>query len=146
VIAAEVGHLDLAYAYWAETALTDLRDLHGNTGGGLHIAALAGAWTVAVAGFGGMRDHGGRVTFAPRLPAAVSRLSFRLNFLRRCLLVDIRADAATYDLLAGDDLQTSHYGETLTLTAGVPVTRPIPPPPAVEPVAQPPGCGPLRRQ
>ena len=46
----------------------DLRDLEHNTRDGLHIASLAGAWIAAVAGFGGMRDHGGELTFAPRLP------------------------------------------------------------------------------
>ena len=76
VIAAEVGHLDLAYDYFAEAALMDLDDLEHNTRDGLHIASLAGAWIAAVAGFGGMRDHGGRLSFAPRLPPALSRLAF----------------------------------------------------------------------
>ena len=68
VIAAEVGHLDLAYDYFAEAALIDLENLERNTRDGLHIASLAGAWIVAVAGFGGMRDHDGALSFAPRLP------------------------------------------------------------------------------
>ena len=68
VVAAETGHLQLAYDYWAEAALTDLQNLHHNSGHGLHIASLAGGWTVAVAGFGGMRDHNGELTFGPRLP------------------------------------------------------------------------------
>ena len=42
VMAAEVGHLDLAYDYFAEAALTDLHDLHHNVRNGLHIASLAG--------------------------------------------------------------------------------------------------------
>ena len=40
VIAAEVGHLDLAHDYWAETAFTDLHNLHDNVDDGVHIAAL----------------------------------------------------------------------------------------------------------
>ena len=60
VIAAEVGHLDLAYDYACEAALMDLHDLEHNTRDGLHIASLAGAWIALVAGFGGMRDHDGR--------------------------------------------------------------------------------------
>ena len=47
----------------------------------MHIAALAGGWTVAVAGFGGMRDHDGRLTFAPRLPPLLDRLVFRCGSL-----------------------------------------------------------------
>jgi len=129
----------------AETALADLHDLHSNPGSGLHIAALAGAWTVAVVGFGGMRDHGGRLTFAPRLPAAL-RLSFRLLFQGRCLLVDITPVEATYHLLEGDALPTAHHGEELTVAAGAPVTGPIPAAPTAEPVTQPASRGPGRRR
>src|ERR1051325_8255434 len=39
VIAAEVGHLDLAYEYLVEAALLDLDDLEHNTRDGIHIAA-----------------------------------------------------------------------------------------------------------
>ena len=56
VIAAEVGHLDLAYDYLAEAALIDLRRPASTTPrDGLHIASLAGAWIALVRGFGGMR-------------------------------------------------------------------------------------------
>lgn len=44
VLAAEVGHLELAYDYAGEAALMDLRDLQRNTRDGVHIASLAGAW------------------------------------------------------------------------------------------------------
>src|SRR5688500_18463454 len=48
VIAAEIGHLDLAYDYFGEAALMDLHDLRRNTRDGIHIASLAGAWIAAV--------------------------------------------------------------------------------------------------
>src|SRR5262249_32436872 len=78
VVAAEVGHLELAYDYFAEAAFIDLHDLEHNTRDGLHIASLAGACIAAVAGLGGLRDQGDRVSFAPRLPARLDRLAFRL--------------------------------------------------------------------
>jgi len=53
VIAAETGHLDLAYDYLAETALMDIDDLEHNTRDGLHIAALAGSWIALVQGLAG---------------------------------------------------------------------------------------------
>src|SRR5271157_4606733 len=68
VLAAEVGHLRLAFDYVAEAALMDLQDLEHNVRNGLHIAALASTWVALVAGFGGMRDHSGTLEFAPRLP------------------------------------------------------------------------------
>ena len=48
VLAAEVGHLELAHDYMCEAALIDLQDLHENTRDGLHIASLAGAWIALV--------------------------------------------------------------------------------------------------
>ena len=43
IVAAETGHLELAYDYLGEAALMDLHDLEHNTRDGLHIASLAGA-------------------------------------------------------------------------------------------------------
>ena len=83
IVAAEVGHLDLAYDYFRETAFVDLHDLAGNTADGLHLASLAGAWLVAVAGFGGMRDHGDMLAFARACPRQLTRLSFRLLYRGR---------------------------------------------------------------
>jgi alpha,alpha-trehalose phosphorylase len=80
VIAAEVGQLELAYDYFAEAALMDLDNLEHNTRDGLHIAPLAGAWIVAVAGFGGMGDHDGALSFKPRLPERLTRLAFGISF------------------------------------------------------------------
>src|SRR5919197_4073639 len=96
VIAAEVGHLELAYDYFGEAALIDLDDLQHNTRDGLHIAALAGAWIAAVAGFGGMRASRRGLTFRPRLPVALTRLRFRLLRRGRRLRVDVRHGEVTY--------------------------------------------------
>ena len=41
IVAAEVGHLEVAYDYFGETALIDLRDSAFNTRDGLHLASLA---------------------------------------------------------------------------------------------------------
>jgi alpha,alpha-trehalose phosphorylase len=145
VVAAEVGHLELAYDYFGETALIDLRDLADNTGSGVHVASLAGAWTVAVAGFGGMRDYDGELTFAPRLPARLQRLAFRLLFRGRCVKVEATAAGATYTLADGEPLELAHHGERFTLRQGQPMTHAIPPAP-VRPTPVPPrGREPTRR-
>ena len=80
VLAAEVGHLELAHAYVREAAFMDLEDLEHNTRDGLHIASLAGAWLGMVCGFGGLRDHDGQLSFAPRLPAALTGLAFTVRW------------------------------------------------------------------
>ncbi len=145
VLAAEVGHLQLAYDYWAEAALGDMHNLHHNSHHGLHIASLAGAWTVAVAGFGGMRDHDGRLTFAPRLPPGIDGLRFRLLYRGRSLRVEITDGEAVYVVRSGDPLTVWHHGEQIEVGADGAVVRPIPPLPQVEPVQQPFGKKPRRR-
>ncbi|TYP89163.1 glycoside hydrolase family 65 protein [Blastococcus xanthinilyticus] len=145
VVAAETGHLELAYDYWAEAALTDLQNLHHNSGHGLHIASLAGGWTVAVAGFGGLRDHGGELSFAPRLPPRIRRLRFRVVYRGRRLTVTVEPERATYRLVDGDPLHIRHHGRAV-LVDHSDVVLDVPPAPAVEPVRQPPGREPRRRR
>jgi alpha,alpha-trehalose phosphorylase len=145
IVAAEVGHLELAYDYFGEAALMDLHDLEHNTRDGVHIASLAGTWLAAVAGFGGMRDHDGFLSFAPRVPARLQRFSFRLRFRDRKLKVEAVNGQATYTLLEGEPLALSHYDEPITLATGAAETRPIPPVPEREAPSQPPGREPQRR-
>ncbi|HEY2218212.1 MAG TPA: glycoside hydrolase family 65 protein [Gaiellaceae bacterium] len=145
VMAAEVGHLDLAYDYFGEAALMDLHDLEHNTRDGVHIASLAGAWLVAVAGFGGMRDHGGKLSFVPRLPPRLERLTFRLLFRGRRLKVVVTKREAVYTLLDGPPLEITHHGEPIELPADAEVTRGIPPAPERPAPRQPPGRAPIRR-
>jgi alpha,alpha-trehalose phosphorylase len=124
VLAAETGHLELAHDYLAEAALLDLRAGGEASGDGLHIAACAGSWMALVMGFGGLRDHGGRLAFAPRLPQHLPRLSFRLRWRESSLRVTVTPDAATYEV-SGPPIEISHHGETITVADG-PVTRPVP--------------------
>jgi alpha,alpha-trehalose phosphorylase len=126
VIAAEVGRLELAHDYFAEAALMDIDDLEHNVRDGVHIASLAGAWIVAVAGFGGMRDQGGQLTFAPRLPETLERLSFGVIYVGSRLRVDIHDGRARYQLNSGPPLELRHHGECLTVAHGSPAELPIP--------------------
>ncbi|MEV0895384.1 glycosyl hydrolase family 65 protein [Actinoplanes sp. NPDC049802] len=149
VLAAEVGHLELAHDYIGEAALTDLYDLHRNTRDGLHIASLAGAWISLVAGLGGMRDHDGVLSFAPRLPGRIERLAFSLLWRGLRLHVTVRPTEAVYTLRTGNGdakVELWHHGERLVLTTAAPVTRPIPPiTPLTGPPEQPPGRRPVHR-
>ncbi|WP_335982583.1 glycoside hydrolase family 65 protein [Streptomyces sp. CA2R106] len=146
VIAAEVGHLQLAYDYLGETAMMDLEDLENNARDGLHIAALAGTWTALVAGFGGMRlFNGDSIRFAPRLPDALSRVAFRLDFRGRRLRVEVKRTSATYALAAGEPIEILHYEQPFTLTAEHPVVRDLPEVVHREAPQQPPGRAPRRR-
>ncbi|RGC68261.1 Alpha,alpha-trehalose phosphorylase [Micromonospora sp. MW-13] len=147
VMAAEVGYLELAHRYLREAALMDLHDLNENTRDGVHMASLAGAWIALVAGFGGLRDHDGLLTFAPRLPSRLGRLEFSLQWRGMRLRVDVRPHQTTYALrhnCTDEVVELRHHGEKVRVTCAEPVTVPVPPfdPPGSEP-EQPPGRAPL---
>ncbi|MEV6492353.1 glycosyl hydrolase family 65 protein [Actinoplanes sp. NPDC051633] len=147
VMCAEVGHLDLAHDYAWEAALVDLRDLHANTRDGLHMASLAGAWSTVVEGFGGLREDGSTLTLAPRLPAGITGLRFRLRHSGLRLLVEVDHETARVSLRDGADgrLPIRLYDEPVEVSAGEPVVRPVV---ALKPLLprpeQPPGYAPER--
>jgi alpha,alpha-trehalose phosphorylase len=141
VMAAEVGHLELAYDYLAEAAFMDLQDREHNTKDGLHIASLAGAWTALVGGFGGMRagqDGSSGLSFSPKLPPGIIGLSFRMRYRGRIVHVAIRSSEATYSLLAGEPLPITHHGQSVTVGPDE-VTLEIPPPVPMPAPTQPAG-------
>ena len=146
VVAAEVGHVELAFDYFGEAALMDLEDLEHNVRDGVHMASLAGAWMVPVAGFGGMRDHPSMgLSFAPRLPSRITKLRFRMRYRGRLLEVTLVHHSATYELLEGEELKILERGEELTLEPGKVETRPIPDLPPVPRPKQPAGREPMPR-
>jgi alpha,alpha-trehalose phosphorylase len=124
----------------------DLDDLEHNTRDGIHIASVAGTWIAAVAGFGGMRDHGGELSFSPRLPAALTRLKFRLMYRGTSLRVEVDAGHARYSVVDGKSLEIHHHGsrETIepgkTLELAIPHLHPRPAP------SQPAGRAPTKRR
>jgi alpha,alpha-trehalose phosphorylase len=123
----------------------DLHDLEHNTRDGVHIASLAGAWIAAVAGFGGMRDHDGQLTFAPRLPSRLERIAFRLRFRGTRLKVDVYKTHAVYTLLDGAPLEIEHHGQKISISSKEPVELAIPPAPERPTPDQPRGRAPKRR-
>jgi alpha,alpha-trehalose phosphorylase len=145
VMAAEIGHLDLAYDYLVEAALLDLEDLEHNTRDGIHIAAVAGAWIALVQGFGGARIGADGLSFAPRLPRQLDRLAFRLRYRGNRLQVTTRRRTARYELLDGSTVDLSHHGKRFTLTSDEQVALRIPPAPRRPKPKQPPGREPYRR-
>ncbi|MEZ0163842.1 glycoside hydrolase family 65 protein [Kineococcus sp. LSe6-4] len=128
ITVAEVGHLDLAHDYVYEAATVDLRNLHHNTGDGLHIASLAGTWLALVHGLGGMRDSGGTLRFDPHLPPGLSRLRFTVRWRAAKLCVDVTGTEVTYTVRDhGSSIDLRHGEEELTVRSGQPVTRPVTP-------------------
>jgi alpha,alpha-trehalose phosphorylase len=149
VLAAEVGHLDLARAYLDEAALMDLYDLEHNTGDGLHMASLAGALTAMVAGFGGLRDYGGELSFRPRLAPGLNGFRYSIALRGSRLGVEVRDSEAAYKLLEGGPVRFTHWDEEVELAEGDERVLEIPPPAdeSEQPCpGQPPGREPGKRR
>jgi alpha,alpha-trehalose phosphorylase len=149
VVAAEVGHVALAYDYLAEAALMDIEDLEHNTKDGLHVASLAGTWIALVAGLGGMRQRGETLAFAPRLPEGITRLAFNLEFRGRRLRVETTPSTTRYQVLRGDALELFHFDQSLTIALNEPAlfetTHADQSNPMLDALTQPFGRAPLRR-
>lgn len=117
IMAAEVGHQDLALDYFLTGLYVDLADLHKNTKDGVHIASAGGVWNGLVAGFGGMRFNGGEISFDPRLPEEWPALEFPLTVRGSRFTVRITKDRIDFTLEEGDGLEVSVRGETVRITS-----------------------------
>ncbi|WP_207454355.1 glycoside hydrolase family 65 protein [Herbiconiux sp. SYSU D00978] len=122
IIAAEVGYQTLASHYFLSALYVDLADLHGNTADGIHVASTGGVWSALAMGFGGMRDHGGDITFDPRLPADWRSLTFRVTLHGTRVRVRLTADTIRFEVEHGDKAELAVRGEYVEVTAGNPVS------------------------
>lgn len=125
IVASEIGYQEEAYEYFRYAVLMDLADIGGNVRDGAHIAAIGGTWMALIYGFAGLRDHGGVLSFSPRLPAQWTGMRFRLH-VRGCRLeVDLDHAAATYTLRDGGRLVIRHQQKEIVLTEEEPLSMPI---------------------
>lgn len=118
ILAAEVGDLDKATTYFEETLRVDVDDLHGNTGHGLHMAAMAGSWLALTWGFGGLRVINGLPAFSPQLPARWRGYRFGLRWRGAQLRVSVDQDGVIYSLTEGHSLTFRHNSQTHRLSSG----------------------------
>lgn len=118
IVACEVGYQELALRYFRRALYVDLADLHHNTSDGVHIASAGGVWSALVGGFGGMRDHNGRITIDPRLPDAWDELIYRLTLQGARVRVEVRRDEVVLTLESGREMKLTVQGRDVTVTGG----------------------------
>lgn len=123
-VAARVGDLSRAEHYWRITALTDLENLFGNTGHGLHMAALAGAWSALAMGFAGLKIIEDALCFDPRPMPDIGPYGFCLRFRQSLIEIKVTDQAAVYRVLEGAAIMLRHCGETIAL-GEAPCQRPL---------------------
>jgi trehalose/maltose hydrolase-like predicted phosphorylase len=111
VVAARLGHTDLALRFFQQTAAIDLADTHVAIDGGVHIAALGGIWMIAILGFAGLSIRSDGIAIDPQLPAGWRSVAFAVQWHGRRLR--LRIDGAHEALEA-----TLEAGKPMTLTVG----------------------------
>jgi len=89
-LAARLGDAEVAYQHFIHATRTDLRDVRGNAGDGIHAATAGGIWQAVVFGFGGVRLSSEGLTTDPHLPPHWTRLKFRLYHQGECYTFDLR--------------------------------------------------------
>ncbi|MBM6400612.1 glycoside hydrolase family 65 protein [Phycicoccus sonneratiae] len=123
VVAAEVGHHEVALRYFHEALYVDLANRHDNTVDGLHVASAGGVWAALVGGFGGMRDHGGALRFDPRLPQGWESLTFRLTWRGTRIRLRLTAAELAIEVEEGDaPVPVEVRGEAYSVGPDAPVT------------------------
>ncbi len=125
IVAAEVGHRDPAWRYFLHSLYLDLRDTHGNTADGVHIANAGGAWAAIVCGFAGMRDSELGLRFDPDLPDAWSAVRIRLVRRGTRFQVELGPDQLTIRVLDGDPLPVITGDEVQPLAVGQELVIPV---------------------
>ncbi len=124
IVAAQIGHHDLAWSYFQQALYLDLADAHGNTADGVHVANAGGIWSCVVNGFAGVTETGDVFSIDPRLPAQWNRLAFRLHRHDSVVAITVMPDHATVTVEAGNPIPVStddgivmvDPGESLTIT------------------------------
>jgi trehalose/maltose hydrolase-like predicted phosphorylase len=110
LVAARLGHTDMALRYLRKSAEADL-DRDPNSAGGVRIAGLGAVWQAVVLGFAGLDLAGDPPSLAPKLPPAWRSLSFRFCWRGRSVAVRI-ADGTVQATLAAGNAMDLDIGRT----------------------------------
>ncbi len=108
--AARLGKTQKALEYFEENLLIDLKNLHGNTDHGGHMAAMAGSWQALVYGFGGMEIKNGALSFAPSIPDEWDEWGAMVHFRGAILKMDINQQIAAFKNF-GEDIEIIILGK-----------------------------------
>lgn len=119
IIALETGDIEKAFKYFTLAVNSDLHDIYRNTDHGMHAAALAGAWQIAIYGFGGIRLRKGELLANPALPKRWQKMIFRLWFKDSLIEFAVSSNETKVTMLKGQKaVNMELYGNRYCLEKG----------------------------
>ncbi|MBN1871375.1 MAG: CBS domain-containing protein [Candidatus Omnitrophica bacterium] len=89
LIAAQLGDYLRAFALYLFAVHVDLKNLHNNTDGGMHMANVGGVWQATVFGFAGLSFYSDAIAVNPVLPRHWKEISFNLFWKKSLLKVSV---------------------------------------------------------
>ncbi len=122
IMAARLGDMQKAEAYFRKTAFLDLDNEHGNTKDGLHTANLGGAYLAIVAGFAGLRIKRDGLVLRPRIPAGWQGYRFRFWYLDSLVECAAEQGVCRLKLLDGPGIALRVHGRLIELAGSVTVS------------------------
>ena len=106
LVAARLGDLARAQAYFRQAAEVDLANNMGNAAGGVHMGALGGLWQAAVLGAAGLQLQETGIAIDPHLLPGWAELAFPVQWRGRLLRLRFEADPRRIEVAVekGDEL------------------------------------------
>lgn len=109
IMAARLGNMEKAMAYFKMSAMLDLEDAHGNTKNGIHTANMGGAYLCVVGGFAGLRILKSGLLLRPRLPREWKGYRFRFHYCGRKIHCAVVENKCALSLLEGKPLSITVF-------------------------------------
>ena len=116
IIASEIGYKERAYELYLRTARLDLENYNNDTQDGLHITSMAGSWMTIVQGFAGMKIENDLLSFSPYLPENWDDYSFKINFRKRLLKINVYKDKLQITKERGEKIAILVFGNKYELS------------------------------
>lgn len=92
IMSTRLGSMEDAWDNFMRAARTDIADVRGNAGDGIHGASAGGLWQAIVFGFAGLQVHEDNWKLEPHLPAHWKRLAFKFVWRGEEVQVDLRSE------------------------------------------------------
>lgn len=115
ILASELGMEKKAYEMYNRTARLDLDNYNNDTEDGLHITSMTGSWLAIVQGFAGMRTANETLSFAPFIPSAWERYTFKIVYRGHNIKVEVNKEKVVISQ-EGSALSLKLYGESVQLS------------------------------
>jgi maltose phosphorylase len=113
--AAKLNRTEQAYEFYLRTSRLDLDDYNHEVEEGLHVTSMAGTWMSIVEGFGGMRVRENTLSFAPKIPKGWTSYSFKVNFRKQIITVNVTQNGAHFELDGSHEMVILVNGEKITV-------------------------------